>query len=229
MRPQADYAHLKPQCTNCVAKVPGFSAVTKNGDGVWKPGQELNCGDQCSLVSLFEQRDAQGQAVQPRRIVGRSFRTAKPLSDMPDSSQLQALLYNDFTNLFVGLGLCCEGQPWCSAGCKGMGNSMVLVGWAANVTASEPAVLLKLADAADSRGLALGLAQSMGAWYGQPAGYYVLIDSKIVGFSVKADWTVADATTGVKITATIDHTSKPLDNPPFMWTGSRFYASDRDF
>jgi len=94
-------------------------------------------------------------AQQPRMLVGRSFRTGKPMSQTVDSLRAQTMSLGGFrcfgaqtySHTFVGLGVCCTGSSWCDAACSGHDGELVLFGWDASGTAPYLLAPLGVTDA----------------------------------------------------------------------------------
>eukprot|EP01001_Neometanema_parovale_P006376 NODE_2740_length_1351_cov_102.843648_g2603_i0.p1 GENE.NODE_2740_length_1351_cov_102.843648_g2603_i0~~NODE_2740_length_1351_cov_102.843648_g2603_i0.p1 ORF type:complete len:426 (+),score=71.68 NODE_2740_length_1351_cov_102.843648_g2603_i0:52-1278(+) len=113
-----------------LAGLSTFSAIQPFYDQVKAP-EEMNCGDNCTILNL-EQRVVDFQPVnQPRYLIGRNLFNGTVISNATDPTQLQSITYHPRyrgldQNMFFGLGICCE-LSWCPRECEGHGTHFSLV------------------------------------------------------------------------------------------------------
>lgn len=145
----------------------------------------------------LEEEVKSGVAQKPRMLVGRSFRTAKELSKIPDRFQAQTMSLagfhcgeqEQFRRTFIGLGVCCTDAAWCSTSCKGHADELILFGWDANGT--EPYLLHHLGvtgAAAIADATRLGVAISSEPFFFPEGGAqlaYLYLDARVVAYNIE--------------------------------------------
>eukprot|EP00041_Stephanoeca_diplocostata_P036426 m.1331337 g.1331337 ORF g.1331337 m.1331337 type:complete len:461 (-) comp24863_c1_seq1:3265-4647(-) len=243
IRPQADLTEELEDCKNCWRKVSGTAGLDARGMQEQDlHTRELNCGDECTLYVVEQFFNADGKPHFPRRIIGRSFRTGKVLSNVTDIVNTVSLTYADIYTYynakqhdFIGLGMCSDAS-WEDKKCKGNAGKMTLIAYKGrdsapyvietlDITVPAKGVdaagrrMYNVRDSADATTAArLGVSVIKASPFDPEKTTTVariLIDRKIVSY-------VLNYNTEGDLSGRVNTTSAALPHVPYMWTLSRF-------
>jgi len=214
VRPRPDYlVESTGDCEDCWRKVPGLGALDS---GLWASSgtAEWNCGDSCVFYTL-EEHLQNGQAVAPRALIGRYYRTGILAVNLTDSLQAQTLSWQPWNqrlqNQFLGIGICCI-QAWCHPDCQPLNGHMVLFSYDSNQR--QFSVLSDISYIVDQDTVRMGVEFS--TVYSSNPQAYVYHQHTIYSFNLTV-------TGGVITGAKLVNQSPPSDQPLSSWgTGLSF-------